>query len=183
MNLETPEIIAACESGDFSAAAALVNADAQPTRKATEAARYTWLGLQDKFGVDRVTGWRVALRLAMATAEAANNIATAESLSMFRETMAGAGYSFSDERTQAQLAALRDAGIVSSSDFDELSALGFVPAAVVTAEQVEAEWGERQSALNRADFDALWNEHASPVLSNRSALADALETIATAMRG
>lgn len=146
MNLETSEVIAACEAGDFESAAGLINAAATPTKKSTEASRYTWLGLQDKFGVDRVTGWRVAIRVAITTAEVANNIATAESLSMFRETMAGSGYSFADDRTQAQLGALRDAGIISAGDFDDLSALGFVAAAVVTAEQVEAEWTRQQEA-------------------------------------
>lgn len=170
MEFDDPDVVAACQAGDFETAASLINAAAVPAKKPTEDSLYTWLGLQDVFGVDRVTGWRVAIRLASKAAEDANDLATAEALTMFRETMASQGYAFADDRTQARLDALHSAGILSETDRDALSALGFLPLVPVSADTVRYQW----TTANRESFDTWFNAYVAPVMHDKAAAKAAI---------
>lgn len=92
------------------------------------------------------------------------------------------GIDWSTASLQALLPVVASVASWSADLLAKVVAIG-LPTPVVTSQECQDEWAQYLATTNQTDFDALWNEHASPVLSDRSALADALETIAAALRG
>lgn len=145
-----------CEAGDFGGAAVTLNELAEPQPKPAAESRANWNRLTDLFGLERVVAWRMSMKATLAglrsiiaalPAEARLEPSMqAERLELFLEAMAGSGYPFNDTRTLEQLAELAEAEVITSQDFADLKAVGWLPPQTVTLDEVRVAWSSHVEA-------------------------------------
>lgn len=185
-----PVALLSAQEGRWDDCVTELNSTAVATRKPVESARFTWVGLQKSLGDALYLAIRTKIGIALRTADAAASAAVSggnlqavqtavaqyEALKSLTDALSsGQGPSFADDQTQSNIDGL--SSLLTSEEIAALKALGYNAKPVVTADDCKAAW----AGENRAAFDVLWNEHASPVLHDLAALKVALVTISEAL--
>lgn len=153
-----------------------LNEIAPSIRIPTAQARYSWVGLQDVFGVNRVVAWMQEIdRKQEIYRLAAPSIAT--KLKLFSMSLTE-GYDFGNPKVREGLEELRQVGVLSETDVEELIALG-TTREIVTPETVQSAWREyRVQAVvrQRNELRSKWREFSVQV---ENAIANGEEDVIT----